>query len=280
MLDLSLRPTTTKPTSGRIDHLWVMVAVCSILAGLPAVLAGMLATRQTPIYAARAELQYRIDGPVSSDNLRTDRRLATQLVAITSRALLEPVASRNGLGYEKFRDATSASIVNNSEVIRIEVHDKSRSVALAAVSQLAEAYITRARFEFETRRTSLENQVAAIVAAQETITTRVLALGKAAEASVAAAPPGSQTVVNPELALLQERDRSLADQRLALKSQLDDLSYRIQAGAPAGLLGSPYSVSEKISPQPLLAEVAGGLIGLTLAATTASLYIWWRRRVA
>jgi hypothetical protein len=280
MLDLSLRPNATKPTSGRIDHLWVMVAVCSILAGLPAVLAGMLASRQTPIYAARAELQYRIDGPVSSDNLRTDRRLATQLVAITSRALLEPVASRNGLGYETFRAATSASVVNNSEVIRIEVHDKSRTVALAAVTQLADAYLARARTEFEARRTSLKDQVAAIVADQEAITARVLTLGKAAETAAATALPGSQSVVNPELALLQERDRSLADQRLLLKAQLDDLSYRIQAGAPAALVGAPYNVSDKISPRPLLAEIAGGLIGLTLAATTASLYIWWRRRVA
>jgi hypothetical protein len=280
MLDLSLRPTTPRTTSARVDHLWIVIAIGSIMAGLPAVLAGMIASRQTPVYAARADVQFRIDGPVSSDNLRTDRRLSTQLVSITSRALLEPIAKERGLTYDVLRKATSTSIVDNSEVIRIEVRNTDRAKALSTVQAVVDAYLKRARGEFEVRRASLEKQVNVLVGEQQVVTDRVLALGRAAETAAAVAPPGTTPVVSPELVLLQERDRSLEAQRLALRTQLNDLEYRIQTGGPAVMIGDPYGVNEQISPKPVLAEIAGGLVGLTLAATTVSLYIWWRRRVA
>jgi hypothetical protein len=287
MLDLSLRPTTAKAAPARVDHLWILVAVASIMAGLPAVIAGMLATRQTPVFAARADLQYRIDGPVSSDNLRTDRRLSTQLVALTSRSLLEPIAKRSGVSYDTLRKVTTAEIVNNSEIIRIEVHNTSRTVAIAQAQEIANAYLASARADFEVRRASLEKTIAGLAAEQDALTAKVLAIVKVTDdanaAAQAVATPGIPAVTvpsSPEVSLLQDRYRALEAQRLSDRSLLDDLNYRIQSGGPAILVGEPYSVTDQVSPKPVQAEIAGGLVGLTLAATTVSLYIWWRRRVA
>jgi capsular polysaccharide biosynthesis protein len=290
MLDLSLRPATAKSAPARVDHLWIIIAIGSIMAGLPAVIAGMLATRQTPVYAARADLQYRIEGPVSSDNLRTDRRLSTQLVALTSRALLEPIAKRSGVSFDTLRKATTARIVDNSEIIRIEVHNPSRTVAAAQAQEIANAYLTSVRAEFDTRKVSLEKSIAGLVAEQDALTAKVLAIGNTTDAANAAAiaaaavalPPGAPVTVpaSPEIALLQDRYRAIEAQRLSDRSELDDLNYRIQVGGPAVLVGEPYAVTDQVSPKPVQAEIAGGLVGLTLAATTVSLYIWWRRRVA
>jgi hypothetical protein len=293
MLDLSLRPATAKSAPARVDHLWIIIAIGSIMAGLPAVIAGMLATRQTPVYAARADLQYRIDGPVSSDNLRTDRRLSTQLVALTSRALLEPIAKRSGVSFDALRKVTTAEIVNNSEIIRIEVQNPSRTVAVAQAQEIANAYLASARVDFDTRKVSLEKSIAGLAAEQDALTAKVVAIGKATDDANAIAiavvqlssiPGATATAVtvpaSPEIALLQDRYRAIEAQRLDSRAQLDDLNYRILTGGPAVLVGEPYSVTDQVSPKPVQAEIAGGLVGLTLAATTVSLYIWWRRRVA
>lgn len=92
------------------------------------------------IRAARAEVTYLLDDSLPTGFLREDRRLSTQLVTIESRSLLAPIASRYGLDVDELGDDVSATVLDDSEVIRIEVHDTDGERAVAITSDILTAY--------------------------------------------------------------------------------------------------------------------------------------------
>src|SRR4051794_25951368 len=77
---------------------WLIAAGC-LAVGIVLVAAASayaVASRKAKVYGARAELVYQVDPTADRD--AAIRQLATEVVTIQSRAVLEPVASAEGLG--------------------------------------------------------------------------------------------------------------------------------------------------------------------------------------
>ena len=112
----------------RLAVLAVMIVVVGAGAGY---IGSLLLPKQ---YAARAEIQYNLSQSVPNELLREDRTLTTQLVLLRSRDVLGPVAAENGMRPEDLAKDVSAKVVNNSEIIEVEVRDRTREQAKALLT--------------------------------------------------------------------------------------------------------------------------------------------------
>ena len=116
-------------TRGVLLRLGVIAAAIVIVCG---VLAFGVSEMLPKTYGARSEIVYPLTSlNPSGDTLRTDRILATQLVAIKSRQVLTPVARDFHMTADALSKKIVASVLQNSEVIRIEADDASQAKALA-----------------------------------------------------------------------------------------------------------------------------------------------------
>ena len=92
--------------------------------------------------------------------LREDRRLTTQLVLLRSRVVLGPVASENGMTPEDLAKNVSADVVNNSEIIEVEVRDRTRQRAQMLLTGIIAQYLTLANSDSQDPvRSYLESQL-------------------------------------------------------------------------------------------------------------------------
>lgn len=190
-------------------------------------------------YAARAQLIYDVRELEPTGFLREDRNLTTQQLLLSSRALLEPVATPNGLTVEELDEKLDATIVEGSEIINMELRDPSRETGTALLTAVNDQYLqfVNSGGGQEDTRAYLEAQLAAV-------SEQITAAGESSEVS------------------------SLSARRTDLSSQLDALNL---AGPQAQILVPPYSVEDAVSPQPLLAAAAGGLAGVLIAAIVIGL---------
>ena len=93
------------------------------------------------VRGACARLQYSLSSAIPNELLRDDRRLETQLVLLRSRSVLGPVASDNGMTPEDLAKSVSAEIVNNSEIIEVEVRDRTRGRAQMLLTGIIAQYL-------------------------------------------------------------------------------------------------------------------------------------------
>ena len=95
--------------------------------------------------------------------LREDRRLTTQLVLLRSRVVLGPVASDNGMTPEDLAKNVSADVVNNSEIIEVEVRDRTRQRAQMLLTSIIAQYLTLANSDSQDPvRSYLESQLSEV----------------------------------------------------------------------------------------------------------------------
>ncbi|NMI00269.1 hypothetical protein [Pseudonocardia acidicola] len=233
-----------------------------VLLGLLLVVLGAGASVTTslllpPTYASRVEVMYKVQNEQSTGFLREDRNLTTQAVLMTSRAVLEPVAAANGMTVEDLGKKVTATIVEGSDFITIEAHDRNRTTATAIADAVAKSYLNIAGHfgELGTRQYLTAQQAA--VAAQ-----------------IAALPAGTT-------------NQALTDQAAAIKAQLDALNTSINAtgtgadatGPLSQIVVPAYSVPDPVGFRPPLAAGLGALGGLLVAVVAAALLArrWTRR---
>lgn len=196
-------------------------------------------------YAARSQLIYDIREAEPTGFLREDRNLTTQLILLESRTVLEPVATTNGLTVEELDAKLTASVIEGSEIIDVELLAPSRGTGLLLANAVNERYLAVVNDDGpDSTRAYLEGQLVAVQGQLDTAT--------------------------------PEEASSLADRRSDLAGQLDALNL---AGPQATVLVPAYSAEEAVSPQPLVAAAAGGLAGVLIAAVVAGLVVrrWTKR---
>src|SRR5215213_3751405 len=139
----------------------VRYAAYGVLLVLVGAVAGWLVAGLGPtVHGARSEVLYQLESEQATGFLRQDRQLSTQLVALRSRAVLEPVAAAHELRFEELLDRLHVGVVESSEVIRIEVHDRSAGRARELAAGIADGYLERFRPEgTEEARAYLEGQL-------------------------------------------------------------------------------------------------------------------------
>jgi hypothetical protein len=124
-----------------------MLAVVIVLVGASA---GYIVSLFLPKeYAARAEILYSLDQPAATDVYRDDVRLNTQVVLLRSRAVLGSVAAGNGMTPEDLAKNISAKVVGNSEVIEVELRDRTREHAMTLLTGALDRYLTAANKDWQ-----------------------------------------------------------------------------------------------------------------------------------
>jgi len=252
------RVPLTRPV---IIRLLAVAAAIVIGCGIFAYGVSSMGTKQ---FGSRSEIQYPISAEIASGGfLRSDRTLQTQLVAIKSRQVLTPVAAKYHMTVDALAKQVVASVLQDSEVIRIEVDDPSQAKANEIAGDITVQYLKYANTAAGTNAKTEQYWDTTLKNLQRQRNDAVVALSNA------------QGTV----------------QQQQLQAQLDDINNQIQnaqtqltASAIAdlqtdhveALTTKPYDVG-KVAPKPLRAGIAGALAGIMIAAGVVVLLI--RRRL-
>ncbi|MGQ0483541.1 MAG: hypothetical protein ACT4O0_21255 [Pseudonocardia sp.] len=191
-------------------------------------------------YAARTVIEYTVAQENASSFLRTDRNLTTQLVLLTSRSVLGPVADASGITPDRLSEKVTVTNLANSELIQVDVLDPSREVGVRLADAIGRRYL-------EVVNTSgLRGLV------QERL--------DEAERDLATAPAGP--VGSPAATARAE----LQSRVNTLQSQLDTIAL---TGNRAVIAVPAYSVAAPAAPKPAVAAATGALLGVVVAGLVA-----------
>jgi uncharacterized protein involved in exopolysaccharide biosynthesis len=235
-----------------------LLALTIILLGTAAGLAGALVLPKT--YGARAEILYSIGRDQGGDPLKQDRQLSTQLVYLKSRAVLGPVAQKQGRQFKDLDKDVSVQVVDNSNVIQVEAHGATKLAALQTLQSVMDGYLTLIGQPTGVSR-NLDTQLADAKANTAAAETRIQQLTPAVTAGTA-----TQVALNEARAQLVASQ----DREKAVQARIDELNLTGQTGPDAQLLTPPYSLPDAVFPQPLIAAGTGALIGLIVAGVAVA----------
>jgi capsular polysaccharide biosynthesis protein len=213
-------------------------------------------------YGARSEVVYPLTSlNPSGDTLRTDRILATQLVAIKSRQVLTPVATTFHMTADALSKKIVASVLQNSEVIRIEADDASQAKALKIVTAVANKYI-------QTASASGSNAAAEVLLKGQINSLNATVSGLTGRLSAATS--------SRDQAQLQTQLNNASTQLNTASSQLSQLEVSDAQTPKLTQLTQPYAAG-KVAPKPMRAGIAGVLAGMLIAGGVIVLLL--RRRL-
>jgi len=211
-------------------------------------LAGALLWPKT--HTARAQLLFPITQEQPTGFLREDRSMTTQLVLIEGRPVLAPIAAAQGRTVEDLQRGIEATVVESSEIIQLEVRDRSPKRAVQTTQAVLDGYLGLGR----SAQPALRERLQAELAAANTALADAQAQLTAQQAGAAA---GDTAALAPLRAAVQTQQ--LRQQQL--QAQLDALGL-----APVAQLLTPPYLADEVTPRPLSATVTGALVGLVLAA--------------
>jgi hypothetical protein len=236
---------------------WVLILMVVAAAG-----AYIVANRATAQYGARSEIYYQLTQEQPTGFLRQDRTLSTQLVALTSREVLAPVAAANGMTVDELAKQVHTSVLEDSEVLRVEVDNPSRTKAQALAGGIVTEYLKGARNDNQTQAvTYLRGQIARIDGQEALLRSRLDQL--------------ATDTITPAQQQIQSQLDSLQNQRNSLQSQLDSATIDQLNQPRIEQLTQPYVLKDPVSPKPLRAAAAGALAELIVAAAFVA---WWLSR--
>jgi uncharacterized protein involved in exopolysaccharide biosynthesis len=254
----SLRRNEVRP---RIMARLVIVALTIVLLGVAAGLAAALVLPKT--YGARAEILYSVGQDPQGDPLKQDRELSTQLVYLTSRAVLGPVAQKQGREFDDLARDVSVQVLNNSEVIEVEADGATRQAALQTLQAVVTGYMMLISQPTGVSR-NLHNQLADAHA-------NTLALQKRVQELIPAVLAGTATQTSLDNVRAQVTASSELEK--ALQTKIDELDLTGQQGPGAQILTQPYALPDPVFPQPLTAAGLGGLVGLIAAGAAVGIAV-------
>jgi uncharacterized protein involved in exopolysaccharide biosynthesis len=249
-----IHPLPSTERRGWLTPRLIVLTLTIILLGAAAGLAGALVLPKT--YGARAEVLYSASQPQQGgDPLQQDRQLSTQLVLLKSRAVLGPIAQKQGRWYEDLDKDVTASILENSNVIQVEVHASTQPVALQTLQAVMNAYLAVAGQPSGVAR-NLTTQLAEARQTTAQLQTRIPQL-------VSAVLAGTATQASLDDARAQLT--ASLDREKALQTRIDEINLTGQSGPPAQVLTPPYSLPDPVSPRPPIATGIGALVGAVVA---------------
>jgi capsular polysaccharide biosynthesis protein len=222
-------PPRRKLSGGQRSQLVFLTVALLVVGAVLGYAASLLLPTQ---YAARTTIQYNIAGENTGDFLKTDRNLTTQTVLLTSRNVLGPVADANGIAVDSLTRQVSASILNASDIIQLQVKNSSPDTAVTLANAIAKQYLTVANSSGP--QGYLQSQLDGVKKQQ--------------------ASPGTAAETT-----------ALATRAATLQAQLDQMNLTQNQSS---VLVPAYAVTDPVSPNKSLAAVTGGVCGLIIALMT------------
>lgn len=253
----------TKKVVIRYAALFVAIVIaCSVLGYV-------VSSLGTPKYGARSEVTYPINAQIASGTfMRTDRTLQTQLVAMKSQAVLQPVADQFKMSVADLSKALTATVLLDSEVIQLEVDDASPARAQAIVGAVVKSYFKNLGPDQNTVSEGiLTKQIAGYNTQRDSLNSKIATL----EANRLAQNPVPAEGA-PELGY-QSQLNDLATQISNAQTQLNTLSVQEAQQPHVQQLTQPYLLPGKVAPKPLQGAIAGFLAGIMVAALVVGLLI-------
>jgi capsular polysaccharide biosynthesis protein len=253
--------------AGPVTTRLVLLALTIILLGTAAGLAGALVLPKT--YGARAEVLYAVgQEQQSGDPLKQGRDLSTQLVYLKSRAVLGPVATKEGRQFKDLEKAVTVEVLDNSNVIEVEADGPTKLAALQMLQSVMDGYMTLIGQPTGVSR-NLDTQLADAKQNTAQLQTRVQQLTTAVTAGTA-----TQAALNDVRVQLT----ASLDREKAIQARIDELNLTGQNGPDAQLLTPPYSLPDPVFPQPLIAAGTGALVGVIVAGVVVAMSVRRRTR--
>ena len=256
------------PISRQIVFRYLAYALAIVLAC--AALAYGASAAGSKSYGARTEIYFPLNAALSSGSfLREDRALSTQMVAMESHAILDPVAAQFHLSYSALAKKEVVTVLQNSEVIRIEVDDRSASQAKTIVGEIAKAYLKQVPNQDATTATFLNRQITSLNSQLGTLTVQFndLEAKRQAQASVTNPNPPE----SPAELAVQSEITNLNGQVATLQGRLDAVTVDNLQQPHVEQQTPPYVLSGPVAPKPMRAAAAGALAGIMLAAVALTL---------
>jgi hypothetical protein len=249
---------------------WGAYAVVLIVVG--ALVGWVVASSGTEVHGARAEVLYELTGDQSTGFLREDRQLTTQLVALRSRAVLEPVAEANDLSFEELAEKVHVDVVEGSEVVRIDVHDESAERARELAAGVTLVYLGQHGGDrmAEARR-FLRKEIKNLDERRAELKDRMILLQEERVEEL-----GSDSQPGAEEASLAVEIQGLIQQSTEVLSRLEDVAIDDFAGPRVEQITEAYVLDDPVSPRPLRAAATGAVGGALVAAAVIAYLV--RRR--
>jgi len=249
---------------------WGMYAAALVVLG--GVVGWLVADASPTVHGARSEILYELSGDQSTGFLREDRQLTTQLVALESRAVLEPIAEANGLTFEELAEKVHVGVVEGSEVVRIEVHDASAERAESLAAGVTYVYLSQHGGDRmgEARR-FLRKEIKNLDERRAELKDRMILLQ---EERVQELGPDSQP--GAEEASLAVEIEGLIQQSTEVLSRLEDAAVDDFAGPRVEQITEAYVLDDPVSPRPVRAAATGAVGGALVAAAVVA-YLARRR---
>ncbi len=250
-----IEPASDPRGGGGVTARLVLVALILILVGTAAGLVGALVMPKT--YGARAEILYPIgEDQRGGDPLRQDRNLSTQLVYLKSRAVLGPIAQKQGVPFKDLDENLSVKVLQASEVIQVEARGVTKETARQTLQAVMDGYLALAGQPIGVTR-NLDTQLADARANTARLRTQEQQLTAGVLAGTA-----TQTSLNDARVQIT----ASVDREKAIQARIDEINLTGRSGPNAQLLTAPYVLPEPVSPQPLIAAGTGALVGLLVAS--------------
>jgi hypothetical protein len=241
-----------------------VIAVATLLGG---VIGFAVAKISTPVYGARSEILFQLGDANPTGFLREDRRLSTQLVALKSREVLGPVASANKMSYEDLVKKVSVTVLDESEILRIQVADPSKDKAAKltkdVVARFLETAPSRANADVQQ---FLTKQIADIDAA-------LALLREQANRLESQNPNGPST---PAQLRIQSEIQAKLDQRGSAADRLNDATVQGINQPRVEKLTDVYALDSPVAPKPVKSGIAGALAGFMIGLVAAAFMVWRR----
>jgi capsular polysaccharide biosynthesis protein len=241
---------------------------CVIVIGT-AMLGYVVASLGAPKYGARSEIDYPLaqENP-SGSQLRQDRLLSTQLVALKSQAVLQPIATQYKMSLSDLSKITTVKVLADSEVLQVEVDNASKTKALALVGAIVSGYLkTPGPSVNALTEKYLQGQIDTLNTQINTLNAQI---ADAEHQRLAQNPVPAQSA--DELQKQGQLSAALT-QRSTLTTSLNQATINQFQTPHITLLTQPYLLSGKVSPKPLQGAIAGFLAGIMIGALVIGLLI-------
>lgn len=207
---------------------WKLTGVAALFAVAGALIGLLFTAGMSTQYIGRADIQFHLHVENASYFMRTDRNLTTQQLLLTDDSVLAPVAQANGLTADDLAKKVTATIVDNTEVIQLDVRDSSRETGVTLANAIAAKYLTVAKAH--TPAAAIQDQL------------------DDAKRLAAAAPVAGQAAAQAKVATLQ--------------GQLDLANTSLNS---TSILAPAYSVTQPASPNRMVAAGLGATVALLLS---------------
>jgi uncharacterized protein involved in exopolysaccharide biosynthesis len=232
----------------------VLLTLTIILLGAGAGVVGALVLPKT--YTARAEILYTSNtADQDGDPLRQDRALSTQLVLLKNRAVLGPIAQKQGRRFADLAKDVDASVVQNSTVIQVEVTEKSEPAAVQTLQAVVDGYLALAR-----QPSTVARNLAILLTQARQNTAQLQAREKQLIPEVLAGKTLQSTLDDTRAQLTAS-----LDWEKAIQTRINEVGLTGQAGSAAQVLTPPYVLPEPTIPRWLSGGLLGTLVGVIVA---------------